>query len=461
MTVPAQPSSSSASAQQSGSSSSGQAPTFAHDTVNQGTGVTGLAGVFAERDAGEVARDIAEEVRSRVANHNNDAGHAGQPEEGQQPDEGEVPEEKVNPGQNTKIVRIRIVGDLSALSDITTLRILNNQVTQIQNQITGYVTAVDGLKRPGEVHTGQGLVAADLVTGAVGLLGVITQLVAGTYTYSGQSIPAASVGGLDILIAKQLESKALPVCVDRFTPPVPVSSNILTRIQDLQSRVAEDLNPAVTQAVSAAAAWTQAVANDKDLLTALDTALAAMLKGSSSVSDKAQKDPSPDPGLVQKGASPDPQLQKLENERDEVANRLTRESGPAAQAQNLVTAGQALATAVNAFVTAAVSAPAAGGLPPAARAARGEVLSQPGTALLYAQVIAAGDDQILRQDLFHNTWTNLTGLAAEYALMLPWQDQVLGSDLVWFYASRHGSMRKGLKNVVGEKRPDLGEFRNP
>jgi hypothetical protein len=55
----------------------------------------------------------------------------------------------------------------------------------------------------------------------------------------------------------------------------------------------------------------------------------------------------------------------------------------------------------------------------------------------------------------------LTGLTAEYALMLPWQDQVVGSDLVWFYASRHGSMRKGLKNVVGEKRPDLGELRDP
>ena len=311
------------------------------------------------------------------------------------------------------------------------------------------------------MHAGQGLVAADAVTGAVGLLGMVTQLVAGTYTYSGQSIPAASVGGLDILIAKQLEPKALPVCVDRFTAPVPVSSNILTQIQGLQSRAAEYLNPAITQAASAAAAWTQAVINDKDLLTALDTAIAAMLKGSSPVSGKAQQDAPPDPGLVQNGASPDPELQTLENKRDEVANRLTSESGSAAQAQNLVTAGQALATAINAFVTAAVSAPAAGGLPPVAHAARGEVLSKPGTALLYAQVIAAGDDQILRQDLIHNTWTNLTGLAAEYALMLPWQDQVVGSNLVWFYASRHGSMRKGLKNVVGEKRPDLGRLRDP
>ena len=49
-----------------------------------------------------------------------------------------------------------------------------------------------------------------------------------------------------------------------------------------------------------------------------------------------------------------------------------------------------LATAINAFVTAAVSAPAAGGLPPVAHAARGEVFSELGTALLYAQVIATG-----------------------------------------------------------------------
>jgi hypothetical protein len=113
--------------------------------------------------------------------------------------------------------------------------------------------------------------------------------------------------------------------------PCPSASNILTQIQGLQSQVAEDLNPAITQAASAAATWTQAVTNDKDMLTALDTAIAAMLKGSSSDSDKTQKDASPDPGLVQKGASPDPKLQKLENKRDEVANRLTSESGPAAQ----------------------------------------------------------------------------------------------------------------------------------
>jgi hypothetical protein len=434
MTVPAQPSSSSASAQQSGSSSSasGQAPTFAHDTVTQGSGVTGLAGVFAERDAAEVAREIAGKVSSRIDEHK-------------------------------EIVRIRVVGDLSALSDITTLRILSGQITQIQDQITGYLAAVSDLEQPPEVHAGKGFAAAGAVTGAVGLLGVITQLVAGTYTYSGQSIPAASVGGLDILIAKQLqlEPQALPVCVDRFTAPVPVSSGILTQIQGLLSLVAEKLNPAIAQAASAAATWMQAVTNDKDLLTTLDTATAAMLKGSSPDSGKTQKDVSPDPGLAQKGAAPDPKLQELENTRDEVANRLTRESSPAAQAQNLVTAGQALATAINAFVTAAISAPAAGGLPPVAHAARGEILSKPGTALLYAQIIAAGDDQILRQDLIHNTWTNLTGLTAEYALMLPWQDQMVDSDLVSFYASRHGSMRKGLSNAIGEKRPDLGELRDP
>ena len=96
-----------------------------------------------------------------------------------------------------------------------------------------------------------------------------------------------------------------------------------------------------------------------------------------------------------------------------------------------------------------MSAPAAGGPPPVARAAHGEALSKPGTALVYAQVIAAGDDQILRQDLIHNTWTNLTGLTAEYALIIP----DAGNDAVTFglksaYAARHGSIRNGLKNAV-------------
>jgi hypothetical protein len=125
-------------------------------------------------------------------------------------------------------------------------------------------------------------------------------------------------------------------------------------------------------------------------------------------------------------------------------------------AQNLVTAGQALATAINAFVTAAMSAPAAGGPPPVARAAHGEVLTEAGTALLYAQVIAAGDDQVLRQDIIFNTWTNLTGLAAEYALMMPEDDNgAAASGLESIYAIRHGSIRNGLKNVVRQELPGM------
>ena len=70
MTVPAPQSSSSASAQQSSSSSgaSSPAPTIAHDTVSQGTSVTGLAGVFAERDARDLADKIAQAVSSHVQN---------------------------------------------------------------------------------------------------------------------------------------------------------------------------------------------------------------------------------------------------------------------------------------------------------------------------------------------------------------------------------------------------------
>jgi len=34
----------------------GQAPTFAHDTITQGTGVTGLAGVFAETRSPDISR---------------------------------------------------------------------------------------------------------------------------------------------------------------------------------------------------------------------------------------------------------------------------------------------------------------------------------------------------------------------------------------------------------------------
>ena len=67
MTVPAQQSSSSASGQQSSSSSSASGQTTIPRHPPQGTGVTGLAGVFAERDAEDVARQIAQVVGPSLA----------------------------------------------------------------------------------------------------------------------------------------------------------------------------------------------------------------------------------------------------------------------------------------------------------------------------------------------------------------------------------------------------------
>ena len=411
MTVPAPQSSNSASAQQSSSSSSasGQTPTFAHDTVTQGTSVTGLVGVFAERDAADVADKIVKAINAYLQEHS-----------------------------QHNIQEIRVIGDLSALSDITTLRILTGQVTQIQNQIAAYLKVVHGLEQPPVVREGKSFVPAIALSSVVGLFGVITQLVAGTYTYSGQSIPNASVGGLDILIAKQLDSDAHRVRVDRFAAPLPAQSDILTQIQNLLSQMATQLNPVITQAVLAAAKKTQIVTNGKDQLTELADQMKTVL----------EKNPSQE---LDK-----PPYKNLQDTYTSVSGQLPDESSEAAEAQNLVTAGQALVTAINAFVTAAVSAPAAGGLPPIVHAARGEILKKEGTALLYAQVIAVGDDQILRQDLIHNTWTNLTGLTAEYALIKPWEvNEAVDSGLVSFYTARHGSMRKGLENVARDPRPKL------
>lgn len=113
--------------------------------------------------------------------------------------------------------------------------------------------------------------------------------------------------------------------------------------------------------------------------------------------------------------------------------------------------GQALAAVISAFVTGAVSAPAAGGPAPVTRAAHGEVLSKAGTAILYAQVIAAGDDQVLRQTVIHDTWSNLTGLTAEYALIVPEGGEVVAFGLESALAVAHGSIRKGLTDIVRER----------
>jgi hypothetical protein len=403
VTTPAQQGSGSSAS--SSTSTSLQPVTIAKDTVTTGTPVTGLAGVLAEADAGEVAAAIARAVTPAVTESAQDA--------------------------QDRIQEIRVIGDLSALGDVTTLGIMTGQAVQLTGQVAEYVKTAPAAAAPLPRTGLKGLesVAAfgalDVVNDIGTLASTITQLVAGTYTYSGQAIPNASVGGLDILIARALApSVSVPVRVDRFT--MPGRSGILSQVQNLVAKAASDLNPALTRAAAAAAAKAQVVSDDKDRLTGLDAELTA----------------------IQKGSPLDPAA--LRKEYDEVSARLPGESEEAAAAQNVLAEGQALASAIMAFVSAAVTAPTAGGPAPVTRAAHGELLTKDGTALLYAQVIAAGDDQVLRQTLIHNTWSNLTGLTAEYALLMPGRE-ALAFGLESAFAVAHGSVRKGLTDIARKK----------
>lgn len=408
MTTPAQQGSGTAASSSTSASASLQPVTIAKDTVTTGTSVTGLAGVLAEADAGEVAAAIARAVTPAVTEAAQDTQDA-----------------------QDKIQEIRVIGDLSALGDVTTLEIMTGQVAQLAGQVADYVKAVPDTAPPPRKAGLEGLksVAAFGALDAANTLGTlastISQLVAGTYTYSGQAIPNASVGGLDILIARALApAVGVPVRVDRFT--MPGSSQILKQVQNLVTKGTSDLNPALTRAAAAAAAKAQVLANDKDRITEIDAELTA----------------------VQKGSPLDPAA--LRKEYDEVSARLPGESAEAAAAQNLLTEGQALAAAITAFVSGAVSAPAPGGPVPVIRAAHGELLTKDGTALLYAQVVAAGDDQVLRQTLIHDTWSNLTGLTAEYALLMP-GGEALAFGLESALAVAHGSVRKGLTDIARKR----------
>jgi hypothetical protein len=232
MTVPAQPTSSSASAP-----APAPAVTIAKDTVTTGTSVTGLAGVLAEADAADVAARIAAAISSHAQ------------------------------ALTEKGIRgIRVIGDLSVLGDISTLGILSSQVARFTDEITAYVGSAPpvqalaqaeaapppggGLERFG-VAQFMGIGGAVNALGA--LAGTISQLVTGTYTYSGQAIPNTSIGGLDILVARALSAKitTIPVCVDRFG--LPASSQILEDFQDLVTKAAHELNPALVRAAAAAA----------------------------------------------------------------------------------------------------------------------------------------------------------------------------------------------------------------
>jgi hypothetical protein len=406
VTTPAQQGSGSSASGSASASASPQPVTIAKDSVTPGTSVTGLAGVLAEADAGEVAAGIARAVGAAVT--------------------------EAAQGAQANIQEIRVIGDLSVLGDVTTLEIMSSQVAQLTGQVAEYVKAVPDAVAPPPPRTGlkgekiaEFLGVGDAANALGSLAGTITQLVAGTYTYSGQAVPSASVGGLDILTARALAPRvSVPVRVDRFT--MPGAGQILDQVQKLVTKAASDLNQALTRAAAAAAARAQVVADDKDRLTELDAELTA----------------------VQKGSPLDPAA--LRAEYDKVSARLPGESEDAAAAQNLLSEGQALANAITAFVSAAVTAPTAGGPAPVTRAAHGELLSKDGTALLYAQVIAAGDDQVLRQTLIHNTWSNLTGLTAEYALLLPGRE-ALAFGLESAFAVAHGSVRKGLTDIARKK----------
>jgi hypothetical protein len=293
MTTPAQPGSGSSASGSTSTSASLQPAAIAKDSVTPGTSVTGLAGVLAEADAGEVAAGIARAVGAAVT--------------------------EAAQGAQANIQEIRVIGDLSVLGDVTTLEIMTSQVAQLTGQVAEYVKAVPDAVASPPPRTGlkgekiaEFLGVGDAANALGSLAGTITQLVAGTYTYSGQAMPNASVGGLDILTAR------------------------------------------------------------------------------------------------------------------------------------------ALANGITAFVSAAVTAPTAGGPAPVTRAAHGELLSKDGTVLLYAQVIAAGDDQVLRQTLIRNTWSNLTGLTAEYALLMPGHE-ALTFGLESAFAVAHGSVRKGLTDIARKK----------
>ena len=425
MTTPSQPTSSSPSSSSSSSglaAGSGAGAVIAKDTVTTGTSVSGLAGVLAEANAADVADKIVQAVSSHIPPNN---------------------------GQG-QIQEIRVIGDLSALNDITALRILGSQVTQLTGQITAYADSVPGAERSaaGDGWTATAFLALGVgaaITGLGTAASLISQLVTGTYTYSGQAIPSANVGGLDILVAQKLAAKTVvPVRVDRFAA-IPADSEILAHLEDLVSQVTERLNPAIIRAASVAAEKAQIVADDKDRLTRLDAQLTAAQKASLTAARDVSST-APD----EKGSPPVPG--KQQEEYDEVSNRLPPESGEAAAAQNHLGAGQALATAVNTFVTTAMGAPTAGGPAPVARAAHGEALSKDGTAILYAKVIAAGNEQVLRQTVIHNTWSNLTGLTVEYALIMP-GGEAEAFGLEWAFAVTHGSMRKGLTDIARKPVP--------
>src|ERR1700683_2267242 len=218
------------------------------------SGTTGLGDVLAQMDAEFLARDIA----AIALNH-------------------------IHGMSSSEASSIRVITDIATLSDIGTSMMIDKQITQLKKQADAYIAKITGSSdhpdaTPVEhLESGnkgesapKGTIRPDAIIpspvlalpAAGNLIGqaltLISQMIAGTYQYSGQAIPATDIAGLDALVGMALQeaqtgeaSSRIDVHIDRFEPGRP-DAEIFEAISGLASLVDGDLGSAIAKAVSSA-----------------------------------------------------------------------------------------------------------------------------------------------------------------------------------------------------------------
>lgn len=161
---------------------------------------------------------------------------------------------------------VRLIGDLSILDDLAFSLAAREQIRFFDEQINAFlgVPAVKKNEPKTEpvMHAEMFMPSPALLASAgvsVGgqLLAVISQMLTGSYQYSGQTVDPGSVSGLDFSIghALQLSHSSLKILVDRLEPPV--HAGIYHDLAALVGRSSGALQEAINAEKTAAASATK------------------------------------------------------------------------------------------------------------------------------------------------------------------------------------------------------------
>ena len=407
--------------------------TLTAETVTAGDKTTGLAAILVQRGAGIIAHDIARlalDAARQASEVDSDALAVDA-----------TPDPSGADPRHSYV--FRVTSDSAVLSSIDTYRLLDGQLIHFERRISAADAgraASRTMAEPAEPHgeaggseRGERLIAPALAAAiplASQVVGLASKLLARNYQIS-SAVVAADDLGFDLSVAHALRTEKygderVEAQANRLLP-TPDSSKILERVWSLATTLEQKLLPTLA-GQGAALARTKATADAAGAaLTALDSEILELVKrlpdGAPAPELTAKEKKKIQPVSEKNGGSSSGLTAALDERvrrRGEILANLPGIQSAIATAQSAYDEGTALRDDVEAFLTAALAPPQAGGRPPALDAARVEPLieeSDDKQLLLYARITASGLDEDLSTGVARAKDDIIVGLSSEFALV--------------------------------------------